>query len=102
MREASGVRLEFSGETLEARFLVDHGDLGALVEEVAAKTLANAARGASDGDNLVLENHAMFPKGPCPREVAEIYPFNAPSIRPLKNILCASVNAMMPGVTTIT
>src|ERR1700677_5401055 len=64
MSETFGVGVEFSRETFEARFLVDGGDLRALVEEQSAQALADPARGAGDGDHLVLECHAMFPRGP--------------------------------------
>src|ERR1700733_2243664 len=97
MSETFGVPVEFSRETFEARFLVYCRDLRALVEEQSAQALANPTRGASDGDHLVLECHAMFPKGRIRKSACEAHPFSAPSMRPLKNNLCASVNAMMPG-----
>src|SRR5580700_10036999 len=102
MSEMFGVRVEFSRETFEARFLVYGCDLCPLVEEQSAQALADSARGAGDGDHLVLECHAEVSERPCPRKRLQGYPFKAPSMRPLKNSLCASVNAMMPGVTTIT
>ena len=102
MSETFGVRIEVSREALEARFFVDGGDLRALVEEQSAQALADPARGAGDDDHLVLECHAMFPKGRARDSACKAHPFSAPSMRPLKNSLCASVNAMMPGVTTMT
>src|SRR3984957_5052704 len=90
MSETFGVRIEFSRETFEVRLLVDGGDLRALVEEQSAQALANPTRGASDGDHLVLECHAMFPKGRVRKNACKAHPLSAPSMRPLKNSLCAS------------
>ena len=94
VREGSGDRHQVGRNVFHARLLIDRGDLRALVDEVTAEALADAARGAGDGDHLVLECHAM------PRR--NRHPFNAPSISPLKNSLWANVNAIMPGVTTMT
>ena len=89
----SGLAFRSDAKALDARLFVDRGDLGALVEEIAAEALPDAARGAGDRDHLAFECFAT------PRIR---HPFNAPSISPLKNSFCANVKAMMPGVTTIT
>ena len=94
MGEGSGDRHQVGPDIFHARLLIDGGDLRALVDEVATEALADAARGAGDGDHFVLECHAMPP--------ADRHPFNAPSRSPLKNSFWANVNAIMPGVTTMT
>ena len=93
---------ELGQKALHRRLLVDRRDFGALVDKVAAEALPDATCRAGDSDDLAFEFHAMFPRSPCPQTRLQVYPFNAPSMRPLKNSRCANVNAMMPGVTTIT
>ena len=75
MSKTLHLRFEFSRETFDTRLLVDCGNLGAFVDEVATEALADSARGAGDGDHLTFE---------CCAVCRSCHPFNAPSRPPIR------------------